>query len=152
MDDKLWIHKVPAMTQQVYDQRKHLLQEKETALNKSTNLFVSRTRMTIRNLPKRDFFEKELKELIMLVVDEWMKTLTPEQKKQASQKKLVKQVKVLRDKEKVDALTKEKLSNGIGFAEVENEELAKYAIMYLNNMELVTNKGLIVDYSLEDAR
>lgn len=27
-----------------------------------------------------------------------------------------------------------------------------FAVRYLNNMELVTNKGLIVDFSLEDAR
>lgn len=61
-------------------------------------------------------------------------------------------MKVLRDKEKVDAVSKEKLSNGIGFAEVGDESLAKFAIRYLNNMELVPKKGLIVDYSLEDAR
>ena len=40
----------------------------------------------------------------------------------------------------------------MGFAEFEDETLALFAIRYLNNMELVANKGLIADYSLEDAR
>jgi hypothetical protein len=40
----------------------------------------------------------------------------------------------------------------LGFAEFEDEALALFAIRYLNNMELVPNKGLIADYSLEDAR
>lgn len=44
------------------------------------------------------------------------------------------------------------MSSGIGFVEFENEVLANYAINYLNNMELVNNKGLIADHSLEDVR
>ena len=40
----------------------------------------------------------------------------------------------------------------MGFAEFDNEDLANFAIRYLNNMELVTNKGLIAEFSLEDAR
>ena len=40
----------------------------------------------------------------------------------------------------------------MGFAEFDDESLALFAIRYLNNMELVPTKGLISDYSLEDAR
>lgn len=58
---------------------------------------------------------------------------------------------MLRDDQKTDA-EGEKLASGIGFAEFSDESLAIFAIRYLNNMELVANKGLIVDYSLEDAR
>jgi RNA recognition motif-containing protein len=65
---------------------------------------------------------------------------------------LVKQVKVLRDQNKVNSTTGDKISNGIGFAELENQDLAVYAINYLNNMELVNKKGLIVDFSMEDQR
>jgi hypothetical protein len=36
---------------------------------------VSKTRITIRNLPKKEFFEPELKELMLMVIDEWIKTL-----------------------------------------------------------------------------
>ena len=36
--------------------------------------------------------------------------------------------------------------------EFKNEQLALYAVHYLNNLEIVTNKGLIVDFSMEDQR
>ena len=64
----------------------------------------------------------------------------------------MKQVKVLRDKEKLDVATGEKQASGLGFVEFEEPELALFAVRYLNNMELVEGKGLIVDFSLEDAR
>lgn len=57
----------------------------------------------------------------------------------------------MRDKEKTDA-EGQKLASGMGFAEFGNFELAKYAILYLNNLELNNKRGLIVDFSLEDAR
>lgn len=44
------------------------------------------------------------------------------------------------------------MASGLGFAEFEEEDLALFALRYLNNMELVTNKGIIADFSLEDAR
>jgi len=44
------------------------------------------------------------------------------------------------------------LASGLGFAEFDDEDLALFALRYLNNMELVTNKPLISDFSLEDAR
>ena len=61
-------------------------------------------------------------------------------------------MKVLRDEQKVDVATGEKPASGIGFAEFDDEALSLFAIRYLNNMELISSKGLIVDYSLEDAR
>ena len=42
--------------------------------NKSTNLFVSKKRISLRGLPKRDFIERELKELMLVVIDEWIKS------------------------------------------------------------------------------
>jgi len=56
-------------------------------------------------LPKREFFEKELKELIVVVVDEWTKSLNKKQLNLSQKKKLIKQVKILRDQQKVDATT-----------------------------------------------
>jgi hypothetical protein len=64
----------------------------------------------------------------------------------------LKQVKILRDEQKVDTQSGEKLPSGLGFAEFDEEALALFGIRYLNNMELVTGKGLISDFSLEDAR
>jgi hypothetical protein len=69
-----WLHKVPRPTEKAMQQRQRLQDEKDKALSKSTNLSVSRRRLTLRNLPRRDFFEKELKELMVVVVEEWLKT------------------------------------------------------------------------------
>lgn len=52
----------------------------------------------------------------------------------------------------MSAQTGEKLSSGMGFAEFGDEDLALFAVRYLNNMQLHNEKGLVVDYSLEDAR
>ena len=45
-----------------------------------------------------------------------------------------------------------KLSSGLAFCEFAEHELASYAVRYLNNLQLSGNRGLIVDYALEDAR
>lgn len=68
-----WIHQFPRPSDLVIKQRQRLMDEKDKALQKSTNLSVSKKRITIRNLPRKDFFEKELKELMLLVIGEWMK-------------------------------------------------------------------------------
>lgn len=74
-----WVHKKPNLTEKAIQQRQRLLDEKEKALSKSTNLFVSRKRITLRGLPKRDFLEKELKELMLVVIDEWLKSKKEDQ-------------------------------------------------------------------------
>ncbi len=61
-------------------------------------------------------------------------------------------MKILRDQEKSDSQTGDKLASGLGFAEFDDEDLALYAIRYLNNMELTNNRPLIADFSLEDVR
>ena len=90
----------------------------------------------------------------MLVVEEWLKTQadSKEKKDLLKHKKFVKQVKVLTHETKLNSATGEKQSSGLGFAEFYDENITKFAIKYLNNMELVDKKGLIVDYSLEDQR
>jgi hypothetical protein len=40
---------------------------KDKALKASPNLYISKIRLQIRNLPKREFFEPELKELMNVV-------------------------------------------------------------------------------------
>ncbi len=69
-----WLHKRPSPTDKQIQQRQRLLDEKEKALSKSTNLFVSKKRIQLRNLPRRDFFEGELKELMLVVIEEWFKS------------------------------------------------------------------------------
>jgi len=55
----------------------------------------------MRNLPKREFFEAELKEFMRVVSEEWSKTLSTEDVKLLYEnKKLVSHIKVMRDDQK----------------------------------------------------
>jgi RNA recognition motif-containing protein len=77
---------------------------------------------------------------------------------EAKKKKLITQVKILRDAERMDPETNEKAPSGLGFCQFGDEALALYAINYLNNIQLEGGtkkggyRGLIVDMSLEDSR
>lgn len=55
--------KHPDVSEGEKKQREQLLKHKELALNKSPNLFISKTRLALRNLPLSNFYEKELKAL-----------------------------------------------------------------------------------------
>ena len=73
--------------------------------------------------------------------------------KEVNKVKLLPQLKILEDKNKVDASGKHK-SSGIGFIEVGDHRLAMYFINNMNNfvMNPKNQKGLILDFSLEDHR
>lgn len=45
----------------------------------------------------------------------------------------------------------ENLASGLAFIEFADHQAALFAVRYLNNMQL-TNRGLVVDFCLEDAR
>ena len=47
--------------------------------------------------------------------------------------------------------TSYKLASGLAFVELADHESALFAVRYLNKMQL-TNRGLIVDFCLQDAR
>lgn len=88
-----------------------------------------------------------------VVAEEWSKTLTPEDKKKLYKgKKLIVHAKIMKDLVKTDTESGEALGNGIGFVEYDNEELALFAVRFLNNYEIVSSKGLICDFSMEDQR
>lgn len=76
--------------------------EKDAALKKSPNLSVSRLRLQIRNLPKRDFYENELKALLIKMLQAYNaeKLSNNKEFKELRPKAVIKQVKVLRDQEK----------------------------------------------------
>ena len=132
--------------------RIRLYKEKLDAVKKNPNLFVSKTRMCLRNIDKR-MNEKHLAEFCSTFRDDWKKTLTPEALKSAERIKLIHQYKILEDKNKTDSEGKAK-SSGIGFIEVANPELAMYILNSTNNfiMNEKKPKGLIVDFALEDHR
>jgi hypothetical protein len=79
-----------------------LFTEKDAALKKSPNLSVSRLRLQIRNLPKRDFYENELKALLIKMLQAYNaeKLSNNKEFKELRPKAVIKQVKVLRDQEK----------------------------------------------------
>jgi hypothetical protein len=57
----------------------------------------------MRNLPRKEFFEAELKELMKVVAVEWSNTLSKEDKSsQYKNKKLIVHIKVMRDEQKTD--------------------------------------------------
>ena len=96
---------------------------------------------------------------MQIVVKDWIKSLPlVEQNEVARKKKLIHQVKILKDSERIDPETNDKAPSGLGFAELGDERLAKYACLYLNNMSLEGGKkkggarSLVVDFTLEDAR
>jgi len=98
-----WIHADPPLTKAGLELRQRLFVSKDKALKSSTNLYVSKTRLQIRNLPRREFFEAELKELMKVVAEEWSHTLSKEEKQGLyKNKKMVTHTKVMRDEQKTD--------------------------------------------------
>ena len=54
--------------------------EKDNALKKSPNLSVSKVRLQLRNLPKREFGDAELRELMIAVIDAYREQYGKEKK------------------------------------------------------------------------
>lgn len=84
-----------------------------------------------------------------------IKSYYEKEKKNSKRSKLVRQCKVMRDGEKTevsDSGKVSKLASGIGFAEFVDHACALYAVQYLNNMNLTANRGLIVEFALNDAQ
>lgn len=153
LNEDHWIHQEPPLEKSMFELRQRLYIAKEKALKGSTNLYISHTRLQVRNLPRKEFAEPELKQLMRVVSDEWAKTLSLQERKELwKNKKLISHVKIMKDEQKTDTVTGEALPSGQGFVEFTNQDLALYAVNYLNNMEIVTKKGLIVDFSMEDQR
>lgn len=161
LSEKDWIHQQPQLTAKDLEQRQALYIAKDAALKKSPNLSVSPLRLQLRNLPKKDFFEPELRALMVTVMEHY-RAAHPEVA--LSAKKLITQTKILRDAEKtvqVDTSNTElkgdklgtafKAASGLAFVELANHEAALYTVHYLNNMQL-TSRGLVVDFCLQDAR
>ena len=159
LNEASWIHKEPALTSKDLEQRQKLFIEKDTALKKSPNLAVASTRLQLRNLPKKQFYEPEVRALMVSVVEAYKKAMDDGELpkvKLPKLKKTIVQVKVLRDGEKTimsdDGTQQLKLASGLAFVEFYDRELALFAVRYLNNMQLSGSRGLIVDFALQDAR
>ena len=69
LSEKDWIHQQPCLTSKDLEARQALYIAKDAALKKSPNLSLSTKRIQLRNLPKRDFYEPELKALMLTVMN-----------------------------------------------------------------------------------
>jgi nucleolar protein 4 len=132
--------------------RVRLFREKQDSVKKNPNLFVSKTRMCVRNLDIR-MGEKSLAEFCSSFTSDWKDTLSADEQKEINKQKLVYQFKVLKDQAKTDEEGKPK-NSGIGFIEVTNPDLAMYYINNMNNFVMNKKKprGMIIDFSIEDHR
>jgi nucleolar protein 4 len=115
--------------------RIRLSKSKREALKKNPNLFISKTRICVRNLPKK-FVEADFKTLIEHYLEQWKNSLTFEFRAahNLKTKKIIHQIKLLRDTEQLE--DGKPSSKGMGFAEVEHAEAALYIVRYMNNLNV----------------
>lgn len=123
------------------EKRKNGEREKKTKLA-SPNFLISATRLSVRNIPL-EMSEKQLKELFINAV----------KAKATKQNPQIKQVKILRDDEKVakDGLP---LSKGLGFVEFKEHQHAVVALRSLNNNPKVFKRDRrpIIEFAIENAK
>ncbi|RUS22492.1 hypothetical protein BC937DRAFT_88752 [Endogone sp. FLAS-F59071] len=129
-------------------------------LASNPSLFISKTRLSIRNLPVK-ITDADLKKLGVEAVAKFKASvkaaqrtdLTPEEKAEGwSFKPHVKQAKIVRAKDRVDAATQQLRSKGYGFLEFRTHAHALAALRYLNNNPEVFDdtKRLTVEFSVEN--
>jgi len=147
---KEFVHE--GVSEKEMETRIRLFKKKQDSIKKNPNLFVSKTRLCMRELDRR-MDEKSFAEFITSFVNDWKETLSFEDRKEIKTVKLVKQYKILMDKDNTNETGKPK-SSGIGFVEVSDHRLAMYLVENLNNfiMNKKRGKGLVVDFALEDHR
>ncbi|CAO3600294.1 unnamed protein product [Absidia cylindrospora] len=125
------------------------------------SLFISKTRLSIRNLPiKVD--ENELRKLGMDSIQKFKEQvkrgirtdLTKTEKEEGWQyKPRVKQAKIVRSKDRIDSATQKQRSKGYGFLEFLTHSHAMASLRYLNNNpDLYEGKRLTVEFSLENSK
>ncbi|KAF9397439.1 RNA recognition motif-containing protein [Mortierella sp. AD011] len=129
-------------------------------LARNPSLFISKTRLSIRNLPlKMD--EKELRKLGVQAIQKFKDEvkggkrahLSKEEQTEGWDKRVfVKQAKVVRSKDRVDAATQQLRSKGYGFLEYSTHAHALAGLRWLNNNPSLfgEKKCLIVEFSVEN--
>lgn len=125
------------------------------------SLFISKTRLSIRNLPTK-VDEKELRQLGIQSIQKFKEQvkrgirtdLSKEEKEEGWQYlPKVKQAKIVRSKDRIDAATQLPRSKGYGFLEFHTHSHALASLRYLNNNpDLFNGKRLIVEFSLENSK
>ncbi|KAL1925157.1 uncharacterized protein VTP21DRAFT_40 [Calcarisporiella thermophila] len=135
---------------------------RKTLLAKNPSLFISKTRLSVRNLPL-SVDDKELRRLAVSAIDKFKQQVREEKREPLSaeeraegwdKKPKVRQAKVCRSKDRIDGQTKQLRSKGYGFVEYETHAHALAALRYLNNNPDIFSgkKRLIVEFSLENVQ
>ena len=117
--------------------RQRALIEKKNKLQ-NPNFFVSKTRLSIRNIPK-DYDDKDLRALF---------------KKHSPPGATLKQVKIVRETNRTDSSTGKARSRGFGFVEFIDHSDALEALRALNNNPKIWKKQErpIVEFAVENAK
>ncbi|RKP18172.1 hypothetical protein ROZALSC1DRAFT_30102, partial [Rozella allomycis CSF55] len=124
-----------------FDERKRQL--------KNPNFIVSKTRLSVRNLPL-DVDETQLKLLARNSVMERKKLTEEEKKLEGWDKKLkIVQVKIVKSKDRVDSNGKFR-SKGYGFIQFSQFCHAMMALRHMNNNPNLLKKRLIVEFAIEN--
>ena len=128
------------ITEKDKEKRERLIQIKKQNFYSNPNFHVSETRISFRNLDK-NIDENILKEKINEVLEE-----DENIKKEYKNMKLIKQIKLLKEDDDK--------SKCVAFVECLNFNVAKYLIDNLSGIILneKSQKGLIIDFSLDDFR
>ena len=66
-----------------------MLEVKTNNFNRNPNLFVSKTRLRFRNLPKKDFSDNEFKDLLKEAITKYKNSKTIEMQKKLGKEKLL---------------------------------------------------------------
>ncbi|KAF9307095.1 RNA recognition motif-containing protein [Mortierella antarctica] len=129
-------------------------------LARNPSLYISKTRLSIRNLPlKMD--EKELRKLGVAAIQKFKNEVkdgkrahlsAEEQAEGWSLRVFVKQAKIVRSKDRVDGNTQQLRSKGYGFLEYSTHAHALAGLRWLNNNPSLfgEKKCLIVEFSVEN--
>ncbi|KAG0312435.1 RNA recognition motif-containing protein [Linnemannia gamsii] len=129
-------------------------------LARNPSLYISKTRLSIRNLPiKMD--EKDLRKLGVQAIQKFKNEVkdgkrghlsTDEMAEGWDKRVFVKQAKIVRSKDRVDGDTKQLRSKGYGFLEYSTHAHALAGLRWLNNNPSLfgEKKCLIVEFSVEN--
>lgn len=144
-----------AVSEEDKQKRENIIQLKKTNFKKNPNLHVSETRLVLRNLDKA-FNEAKIKDLLRQKTEQFMEELKSQKSddyKAYMKVKKIKQIKLMRDEKNLDKENNPK-SKSVAFVEVCDKSFGKWLIKNLSNEKVSKNlnKGLIMDFSLDDIR